>query len=279
MRADLHIHSVYSDGFYTPELLAEKARAAGLSLISITDHDNLGDAEEKKFAAEKYGLHYVQGWEVSAYEGCKVHVLGYGCIGKAVYFDFLEMRRQGAIIRSRDMIEKANAYFRLNLTLADAEAWHFRKETPLHTMHVVRAYAEALGKDAGELYRTCFARGCPAYSDLCRPSPEEVIPIIHEMGGIAVLAHPGRIELNPEAREKLMERLVRRGLDGIECHYTTHTDVETDYFVEFARARGLYETGGSDFHLEDGVHCLGRPRFYAAPALLNAIVPSHGGGK
>lgn len=279
MRADLHMHSVYSDGMLTPNELAERAEASGVRLYSITDHDNLGGAAEKAEAAKARGLFYVQGWEVSSYEkgGCKVHVLGYRCAENAAYFRFLEERRQGALLRSADMIEKANALLSVGLTLGDAEEWHFRKETPLHTMHVVRAYAKKLGKDAGELYRTLFSRGCPAYSDLCRPTPEEVVPVIHETGGVAVLAHPGRIELDFKARERLMEKLIWAGLDGIECYYTTHTAGETEYFAAFARAHGLYATGGSDFHLEDGVHVIGQPVFEPDPELLSALLPSYGG--
>lgn len=265
--ADLHLHSVWSDGKETPDALAARCKAAGLALFSITDHDNMGAAAAGRTAAEKYGLLYLDGWEVSAYEGeNKVHILGYGCKRNERYRAFLATRAEGSLIRAEDMIAKANAFFGLSLTLEDAERFHRKKRAPLHTMHVVSAFAEALGADKGELYREAFARGGPAFSTLCRPSPEEAIGVIHDLGGVAVLAHPGRMA--PEGREELMERLSERGLDGIECFYTTHTLAETEEFLSFARRRGLIVTGGSDFHCEDGVHAVGQPRCSADPRIL-----------
>ena len=109
MRADLHIHTYYSDGKYPPEELARRAKAAGLSLISLTDHDSLAGLNEKRAAAEGEGLSFVSGWEVSAYEGeAKVHVLGYGCLPDAAYEDFLEERRRGALARAESVLQGAD---------------------------------------------------------------------------------------------------------------------------------------------------------------------------
>ena len=75
MRADLHTHSVYSDGYYAPEELCRRAKANGVELLSITDHDTMNGDKEKRAAAERYGLLYVSGWEISAYAGeSKIHV-------------------------------------------------------------------------------------------------------------------------------------------------------------------------------------------------------------
>lgn len=127
MRADLHLHSDYSDGKYSPEEIARRARQAGLELFSLTDHDNMGGSEEAVAAAQKYGLHFVRGWEVSSYDDCKVHVLGYGCRGGAAYRDFLERRKTGGLLRARDMLEKANSYFCTSLTMNDVEREHLKR--------------------------------------------------------------------------------------------------------------------------------------------------------
>lgn len=271
MRADLHIHTVYSDGSCFPEELAQRAKKAGVGFLSFTDHDNMEGAEEKRAAAEKYGLTYVQGWEVSSYDGCKVHVLGYACEAGEAYRAFLEERRRGAVARAEDMIGKANACLGLSLTLADAERERLKKEAPLHTMHVAAAYGRMLGADRGELYLRLFAKGKPAYSDLYRPTPENAIDVIHACGGIAVLAHPGRIELPFAEREALMDRLIRYGLDGIECVYTTHTVEETEYFNAYAARNGLLVSGGSDFHAEGRNQTIGLPEFHASRRLLEAL--------
>lgn len=269
MRADLHIHTYYSDGKYSPREIARRAAEAGMELISMTDHDSLEGLPEKRAAAREVGLSYVSGWEVSSYEGnAKVHVLGYGCRPCAAYDAFLQERREGALLRAREMIEKGNAYFHLSVTLADAERFHLKKDAPLHTMHVVTAFSERLGVKKGELYLSAFAAGKPCCSSLCRPAPQDAIAVIHAAGGIASLAHPGRIPLDEAARLALMDRLTDAGLDGIECTHSDHTSVETEAFAAYARSRALLETGGSDFHAEGRNRVVGLPPFEPSEELL-----------
>lgn len=272
MRADLHIHTLYSDGAYTPEELARRAREAGVELVSMTDHDSMEGLDEKRAAAEKYGLKFVSGWEVSAYAGArKVHVLGYNCTAGDAYRTFTEARRSGALVRAQDMIGKANAYFGLDVTLEEAEEAHLKKDTPLHTIHVVSAYAKRLGEEGIQFYHKYFSEGKVAFSHLCRPAPEEAIEVIHASGGIAVLAHPGLISGEPEERERLIEVLIGSGLDGIECYHSLHTERETEYYKAYAAQRGLLVTGGSDFHKDGGNRILGLPKFYACERLLSAL--------
>lgn len=276
MRADLHLHTVYSDGIYTPDELALRAKNAGLELVSFTDHDSMEGAAEKRCAAARHGLCYVQGWEVSSYADCKVHVLGYRCGAGTAYKRFLKERTEGALVRAEDMIRKANASLGLSLTLADAEREHLKKDAPLHTMHVVTAFAKKLNADRGALYRDLFEKGKPAYSGLCRPAPEDAIEVIHACGGLAVLAHPGRIDLPFAEREELFDRLVARGLDGIEAVYSSHTEEETEYFKAYAERKNLLQTGGSDFHADD--KSVGIPVFYASERLVGAFgLPSEQG--
>ncbi len=272
MRADLHIHTYYSDGAYSPAQIAAMAREAGLSLISMTDHDSLAGLEEKTRAAADCGLSYVPGWEVSAYRGdLKVHILGYGCRICAPYEQFLRARREGALARAEDIIARANEYFGLDVTLADAERFHQKKDAPLHTMHIVAAFAERLDRDKGDLYAAAFEPGKPCHSLIGRPSPQDAIDVIHASGGIAVLAHPGRIKLSAERRFSLMDELVGRGLDGIECSHSDHTEEQTAQFAAYARLRGLLQTGGSDFHAEGRSRVIGQPPFSPSEELLAAF--------
>lgn len=273
MRADLHLHTVYSDGAYPPAEIAARAGAAGLDLISMTDHDSLEGMQEKRAAAAAAGLAFIAGWEVSSYAGAaKVHVLGYGCKPNVAYAAFLEKRREGALLRAEEMIEKANGVFGLSLTLDDAEKFHLKKSAPLHTMHVVGAYAARLGRRKGELYVEYFSAGKPCYSDKMRPTPFDAIGIIHATGGVACVAHPGRIPLAFEAREKLLDELVAHGLDGIEYTHSDHTEEERAYFRAYGKAHGLLLTGGSDFHAE-GMRgrVIGQPPFCPDERLLEAF--------
>lgn len=271
IRADLHLHSIYSDGAFSPEEVVRRAAEAGVGLCSVTDHDSLEGGEEKRAAAKRYGVLYVNGWEVSSYRGCKVHVLGYNCEAGEAYRAFLRRRRTGAVLRAQDSIGKANAYFGLHVTMEEVERLHLKKNAPLHTMHVVRAFSQKLGCELGKLYAEAFDKGRPAYSDLYRPSPEEALQVIRECGGIAVLAHPGRIDLPAEERLALMNGLAERGLDGIECYHSLHTESETAYFKAYAREKGLLVTGGSDFHADGTVRVAGLPEFYADDELISAL--------
>lgn len=273
MRADLHIHTVYSDGAYTPAEIAARVKAAGVELCSMTDHDSLEGLGEKRAAAAAQGLRFISGWEVSSYaDGVKVHVLGYGCRPNAAYSAFLARRKEGALLRAEEMIGRANAVFGLSLTLADAEKLHLKKEAPLHTMHVVGAFASRLGRKKGELYQEYFSAGKPCYSDKMRPTPFDAIDVIHQTGGIASLAHPGRIPLGFEAREKLMDALVLHGLDGIEYTHSDHTDPERAYFRAYGEKKGLYLTGGSDFHAEGMRNrVIGQPPFEPDARLLEVF--------
>ncbi len=301
MRADLHIHSVFSDGLLRPAELAVRVKAAGLSLFSITDHDSMDGCGEGAEAARAEGLRFVRGWEVSSYLGTdKIHVLGYGCTENEAYRIFREKRVEEGRIRAEKAVRLANGYFGTNVTMDDVEAYHVQKETPLHTMYVVRAFAKKLSADPGPLYGLAFALGGPAFVEGSRPTPVEAIEVIHASGGLAVLAHPGRIfcltleemlrwRRSTDEREKealdaagrlrragLLDSLTEAGLDGIECRYTTHTVRETEEFLRYAEAHGLFATGGSDFHADGSKNVIGMPAFEPEKSLSDLLLRLEG---
>ena len=271
LRTDLHTHSTYSDGFYSPEELCRRAKANGVELLSITDHDTMNGEEEKRAAAEKYAIRYVSGWEISAYAGeSKIHVTGYGCRRNEAYFSFMRERRELGFERAEDSIRKlrqAGIY----LTLEDAKARRADPDSPVHTMHIAGAAAAVTGKTPGEIYEEYLAPGRLAHSSVGRPTPDQAIDCIHASGGIASVAHPGRITLPFGEREEMIARLVRYGADGIEAVYTTHTVEETEYFRSLAEKFGLLVTGGSDTHVEEDCHRIGFPVFFPDERLLSAL--------
>lgn len=294
MRADLHLHSYCSDGKYSPAEVVRLAAAAGVQALSLTDHDGMEGCDEAEREAERLGLVFVPGWEISAYENdCKVHILGYGCERNEAYKSFLEARSVGERRRAEEMLSRGNGYFATSLTWEDIEALHTVKSTPVHTMLIVNAFAKELKRDPASVYIEAFVRGKSGYSNTGRPSTREAIEAIHEMGGKAVLAHPGRILLfgleeereyykktenramlkkrSDGRRDLLLQSLFTLGLDGIECHYTTHTADETEFFLSFANEHGLLVTGGSDFHAEGGRAQIGEPRFEADEQLIGLL--------
>ena len=271
MRADLHTHSIYSDGYYTPDELCRRAKENGVELLSVTDHDTLNGEEEKRAAAEKYGLRYVSGWEISAYSGeSKIHITGYNCKRNAAYEKFMRERVELGFERAEDSIRKLRGAG-IYITLDDAKARRADPASPVHTMHIAQAAAEVSGKTAGEIYEEYLAPGKIAHSVIGRPTPEEAADCIHASGGIASIAHPGRITLPFEERERIILALAEYGMDGIEAVYTTHTDRETEYFKTLAARAGLLVTGGSDTHVETDDHRIGSPVFYPSERLLKAI--------
>ncbi len=261
MLADLHLHSVYSDGWYAPEEICRRAKERGVSALSITDHDTLTGEEDKRAAAKKYGLAYVTGWEISAYtDGQKLHVLGYGCEIGGAYQRFTKERTETALLRAEDSVKKLQAAG-VTVDVEEVLAERRRENAPVHTMHIARAVAKKTGLSESDAYLRYLAIGRVGHSDVGRPSPEEAIDCIHADGGVAVIAHPGRIDLPFDVREGLIKRLIDYGADGIEGVYTTHTKRETEYFKTLAARWGAFVTGGSDTHVEDETHVIGLPKF------------------
>ena len=271
LRTDLHTHSVYSDGYYAPEELCRRAKNNGVQLLSVTDHDTMNGEEEKRAAAEKYGIRYVSGWEISAYAGeSKIHVTGYRCQRNEAYLRFMKERRELGMERAADSVKKLRGAG-IYLSLEDAKARRADPSSPVHTMQIAQAAAFVSGKTPGQIYEEYLAPGKIAHSTLGRPTPEQAIDCIHAAGGVASIAHPGRITLSFAEREKMILSLAKYGVDGIEAVYTTHTEKETEYFKALAEKYGLLVTGGSDTHVETDDHRIGSPVFYPSERLLKAI--------
>ena len=276
MFADLHTHSIYSDGVYSPDEICRRAKERGVSLLSITDHDTLAGEDVKQAAAKRHGLSYVTGWEISAYEGDqKIHTLGYGCALGEAYHVFMEERKRASRLRAEDSVKKLQK-LGVPVTMEEVYMQLSSPDLPVHTMHVARAAAVHLGATDSEVYMQYLGYGKPANSGLGRPTPKEAIDCIHASGGIAVIAHPGRITMGFEEREKTIRALKELGADGIEVVYTTHTDKETEYFLRLSKELDLLVTGGSDTHVEpddSGIRntLIGQPTFVPSTKLLERL--------
>ena len=271
MRADLHLHSTYSDGLYSPDEVCRLAKERGVELLSITDHDTMAGYETKVAAAEKYRLKYVCGWEISAYADLeRVHVLGYGCNRGASYEAFLSARKEASLARAEESVRKFRA-IGIPISMEDVDRQRKDLTAPIHTMHISRAASLYLGISPRDVHKQYLDVGKPANSNLGRPSPKEAIECIHSLEGVAVLAHPGRIAMPHAAKMEMIEGLVSCGLDGIETYYTSHTNEETEFFLGFAKKRGLLVTGGSDTHIEDAHTTIGAPVFFADEELLKRV--------
>ncbi len=243
MRAELHAHTSASDGQHTPAELVVLARALGLDLLAITDHDTtegIGPARE----AARGAITILAGIELSAEdEGGDVHVLGYGILpeDQALQIALAEFRAR-RIARAQQMVERLNA---LGLPVTWERVDALAAGGSVGRPHVARALIEA---GHVESVRDAFDRylysGGPAYVPRKRLAPEDAIGLIHRAGGAAVLAHPGVL---PDWRG-MVERLAVAGLDGVEVAHPKNDESVRLNLRGLAVRYGLIMTGGSDFH-------------------------------
>ncbi len=271
-RADMHIHTYYSDGLQSPADVVAAARAAGLGLICVTDHDTMEAAGETKKRAAEAGIRAVDGIEISAYSSVKVHVLGYGLDREcAEYKRYYKGAVEGSFARCEDTLKKLAS--RGIIIPFDAVLGERSEDnTPVHSMFICRAAAKlGYAGSAGEFYMAYIAEGKCAHSRVGRLTPQEAVRTICDCGGLASLAHPGRIALDKSVREELICRLADQGLRGIEAVYSGHTDIQTAYYKEIAQKFGLLVTGGSDTHFRTGSRSIGTPIFYPDEELLRAL--------
>jgi predicted metal-dependent phosphoesterase TrpH len=245
-KADLHIHSDWSDGSLSIPRIVKTARALGLAAISITDHDTMAGWEEARTEGKMQGLEIFPGIEVSAFDpdtGRKVHILGYDTADpgtvEAACRPYLEGRRR-ASLEALSLIRAAGYPLDETDTLPYAG-----KSGVLYRQHIMHALADRGYTTAiyGPLYRKLFGPGGAAMVKSRYMPAEEAVRLIVDCGGEAVLAHPFQYD-----SIGLLPRLVEWGLSGIECWHHTQTPERIRLVRKQAGQYGLFLTGGSDFH-------------------------------
>ncbi len=243
MFADLHLHTCYSDGTYTPEELVAEAHRLGFVTLAITDHDTVEGCPAVASACALHGLQFIPGVELTAeYQGLEVHILGYGFdIEDATFLEqmarFQAIRQQ----RIRDMVARLNE---MDIPIQVERVMALANCRAPGRPHVARALVEAgVCRDLDEAFERFLKKHRPAWVPKSKISVPEAIQLVHRAGGVAVLAHPGLYYVDP-----VLPELVRAGLDGIECFHTKHTPAVTERYLSWAGRLGLLATGGSDCH-------------------------------
>ena len=239
-RADLHMHSTFSDGELTPKELVMQAKEAGLHGISITDHDTIAAYGEVFEWAEKAKIMVGVGVEFSClFEGISVHVLGYGFSldGSAIQ-ELCDRHRVRRMERNRAILKKLKA---CRLMIEEEElVGHLIGRPHIAELMVAKGYVPTV-RHAFSRYlsegKCCFVQG-KAFS------VEETLGVIHVDGGKAFLAHP--LLLPP--RKKWKERLLNLPFDGLEGYYARFGVDQEAKFLSIAQEKGLLISGGSDFH-------------------------------
>ncbi|MBX3743765.1 MAG: PHP domain-containing protein [Verrucomicrobiae bacterium] len=243
MVADLHLHTRHSDGTYTPSELVEAATGHGLSAIALTDHDTIEGCAEVAGLAERAGIGFLTGTEITAeLKGRELHILGYlvdtGHDGLRTALGEAQKVRQD---RVREMVARLNA---LGIPLMEERVFELAACRAPGRPHVARALvAGGHCTSLDEAFDRYLKKNRPGWVPKWKMSAERAVALIHEAGGIAVMAHPG---LNHD--DRMIDRLVRLGVDGLECHHPKHGPAAVEKYLGLARGYGLLVTGGSDCH-------------------------------
>lgn len=241
--ADLHIHSTYSDGVYSPRELAAMAKAAGISVMALTDHDTLNGLPELEETAAELGIDFIPGVEFSTrWEEHQVHVLGYGIDphNKAL-LDKLEYVRNIRRDRLRKILVALHE-MGMDVNVPVPEEGHRAVGRP----HIARAMvAQGFVHTVQEAFDLYIGEGKPAYQPQTKMIPAEAVAVIHQAGGLAVQAHPEEIG-DSSIVFRLLDQLP---YDGLEIFHPSASDNNVEAFwMQTAIERKLLVTGGSDYH-------------------------------
>ncbi len=240
---DLHLHSTRSDGSSTPTEVVERAAGLGLGVISLTDHDSVEGVDEAQSVGRQLGVEVVAGAELSAHlDNRDVHILAY-------FVDplheplqaCLQMYRGERQNRAGRIVKKLNSMgIRITFEQVVAKAEGGAIGRP-HVADVL--VEEGFCFSPNEAFNKYLGYGKPAYESKYVMSPSEAVDVIHEAGGIAVIAHPALY-----GDDDLLPALVAEGIDGIEVWHIRHNAGHIDRYSAFAQENGLLVSGGSDCH-------------------------------
>lgn len=243
MFADLHLHTRFSDGTYTPDELVFHAREHGLAAIALTDHDTVEGCGPAALACERVGIEFIPGSELTAeVDGNELHLIGYMMDATDPRL-LVEMARFQNVRqdRIREMVARLN---KLGIPLNADEVLALANCRAPGRPHVGRALVQAgYCATLDEAFERFLKKNRPAWVPKFKMSAKDAIDLIHTAGGVAVMAHPGL-----SRNDAVIPELVADGLDGVECYHSKHSPSACEYYVEVAQHHGLLITGGSDCH-------------------------------
>jgi predicted metal-dependent phosphoesterase TrpH len=263
LNADLHCHSVVSDGTLEPEALAARAAANGVELWALTDHDEIGGQHRAAAAAREHGMRYLTGTEISVtFANETVHIVGLGFDASDGQMQRgLEQTRGGREARAREIaaglaqVGIADAY--------DGALRYVGNPELISRTHFARFLVETgVCRDTGDVFRRFLTDGKPGYVPHRWASLKHAVNWITDAGGMAVIAHPARYRFTANEEYALFTEFKTHGGRAVEVITGSHTSAEAVRYAETAREFGLAASRGSDFHSPDESHTdLGRLPF------------------
>ena len=258
--ADLHCHSVVSDGTLTPEALAQRAKANGVELWSLTDHDEMGGQHRAIAAAKAEGMRYLTGAEISvSFAGQTVHIVGLGMDpDDQTLANGLRATRGGREQRAREM---ADGLARVGIQGAFEGALKFVGNPDLISRSHFARYLVEIGacKDIPEVFRKYLTEGKPGFVPHRWAALGDAVRWITGAGGVAVVAHPGRYPFSATEEYALFTEFKQHGGQGVEVVTGAHNASDVIKYTSLCQELGLVASRGSDFHSPDESHTdLGR---------------------
>lgn len=256
LSADLHLHTIHSDGLRTTEAVVRSARELGIDVVAISDHDNLAAVPEARRVADELHMLLIPAIELSTdFDGEDVHLLAYGVdVDSPELNAKLEYFRERRMRRGDLMVEKLIS---LGIPIRRERVEELRGEASLGRPHIARALMElGVVGSMNEAFDNYLSPGCPGYVNTERIPLDEAIALVHRANGICSLAHP---TLNKGGIE-LARRAVTNGLDAVEAF---HPDVDREaraQYLAFAKEEKILVTGGSDDHGFEGAKTMGTSR-------------------
>jgi predicted metal-dependent phosphoesterase TrpH len=255
LNADLHCHSVVSDGTLTPEMLAARARANGVDLWALSDHDEVGGQQRAAAAAREQGLAYLTGTEISVtFANTTVHIIGLGFDpADAALVQGLAATRGGRSERAQEM---AAQLAQVGIQGAYEGALRFVGNPELISRtHFARFLVETrVCKDTSEVFRKYLVEGKPGFVPHRWAALGDAVRWITQAGGVAVIAHPARYSLSTNAEFALFSEFKEHGGRGVEVVTGSHSAAESVTYAAMAKEFGLAASRGSDFHSPDESH-------------------------
>lgn len=243
---DLHTHSTFSDGTFTPLQLVKYAEEKGLKAFALTDHDTTEGVKEAK--SIETNVEVISGVEISTrYDKKEIHIVGlYVNENDADLNKQLKYYREKRVTRNFEILEKLNS-LGVNITIDDVKESctgdvisraHIAKA--LVSKGFVGSYTEAFDRYLGDNKCAYVPRETLNY--------EESMELITKAGGVPVLAHPLLYKMSDTNLENMMVKLRQKGLKAVEVYYSTHSNSDTQHIMAMANRVGLIYSGGSDFH-------------------------------
>ena len=255
MNADLHCHSVVSDGTLTPEQLAQRAAANGVELWALTDHDETGGQARAAAAADANGMRYLTGTEISVtFIGKTVHIVGLGFDVKDAGMALGLMRTRGG--RGARAQEMSAQLEKVGIHGAYEGALKFVGNPELISRtHFARFLVESgVCKETNEVFRKFLTEGKPGYVEHRWASLKDAVQWITQAKGLAVIAHPARYRFSANEEFALFSEFKNHGGLGVEVVTGSHSVAEYAIYADAAREYGLAASRGSDFHSPDESH-------------------------